>query len=291
MTNDLIYDVGMNNGDDTAYYLACGFRVLAIDADPDLVAAANKRFKVEIESTKLIILNVGITERTTTAEFWINEARPEWNSFDRHLTMRRGEPHHSILVQCRRIDEIFAEYGVPFYLKVDIEGNDIICCNQLSSSNKPKYVSVEMSQMELLLRLRDLGYDRFKLISQVNQQSIRSRDPKLYEHVLRNIHGLANYRKEDRKLSLRVGRASAAKVLQLASALGLWGVSKPFKSPKVPEWNFGVGCSGTFGEDLPGEWLSWQEIAYIWHRDWRVHEKIGDVFWTDLHATTSTEKS
>jgi putative ABC transport system substrate-binding protein len=32
----LIYDVGMNNGDDTAYYLRRGFRVLAIEANPDL---------------------------------------------------------------------------------------------------------------------------------------------------------------------------------------------------------------------------------------------------------------
>jgi len=36
--NDLVYDVGMNNGDDTAYYLSLGFRVIAIEANPELVA-------------------------------------------------------------------------------------------------------------------------------------------------------------------------------------------------------------------------------------------------------------
>jgi hypothetical protein len=30
----LIYDVGMNNGDDTAYYLRRGFRVVAIEPNP-----------------------------------------------------------------------------------------------------------------------------------------------------------------------------------------------------------------------------------------------------------------
>jgi hypothetical protein len=39
----LIYDVGMNNGDDIAYYLRRGFRVLAIEANPDLVANADLR--------------------------------------------------------------------------------------------------------------------------------------------------------------------------------------------------------------------------------------------------------
>jgi hypothetical protein len=44
MTADLLYDVGMNNGDDTAYYLYKGFRVVAVEADPVLVEAARERF-------------------------------------------------------------------------------------------------------------------------------------------------------------------------------------------------------------------------------------------------------
>ena len=32
----LIYDVGMNNGDDTAYYLRRGFRVIAIEPNPPI---------------------------------------------------------------------------------------------------------------------------------------------------------------------------------------------------------------------------------------------------------------
>lgn len=33
---DLIFDIGANNGDDTAFYLKKGFRVVAIEADPAL---------------------------------------------------------------------------------------------------------------------------------------------------------------------------------------------------------------------------------------------------------------
>ena len=39
MQNDVIFDVGMNNGDDTAYYLHLGCRVVAVEADPVLAAA------------------------------------------------------------------------------------------------------------------------------------------------------------------------------------------------------------------------------------------------------------
>ena len=38
MNPRLIYDVGMHNGDDTAYYLRRGFRVVAIEPNPALVA-------------------------------------------------------------------------------------------------------------------------------------------------------------------------------------------------------------------------------------------------------------
>ena len=36
MIEDLIYDIGMNHGEDTAYYLSKGFRVIAIEANPGL---------------------------------------------------------------------------------------------------------------------------------------------------------------------------------------------------------------------------------------------------------------
>src|SRR5690348_14857053 len=44
-TDGLIYDVGLCDGDDTAFYLAKGFRVVAVEANPALVAAAKQRFE------------------------------------------------------------------------------------------------------------------------------------------------------------------------------------------------------------------------------------------------------
>jgi hypothetical protein len=60
---DVIYDVGMNNGDDTAYYLSLGFRTVAIEANPELVKQAKARFAREVASGRLIILNIGIADR------------------------------------------------------------------------------------------------------------------------------------------------------------------------------------------------------------------------------------
>ncbi len=45
-----IIDLGMNNGDDTAFYLAKGYNVVAVEANPHLVAAARVRFAKDIAS-------------------------------------------------------------------------------------------------------------------------------------------------------------------------------------------------------------------------------------------------
>ncbi|MCZ2153852.1 MAG: hypothetical protein LC114_08145 [Bryobacterales bacterium] len=61
-SNDLIIDVGMCDGADTAYYLFKGFRVIAIDADPILCEKASRRFADEIAEKRLEILNLGIAQ-------------------------------------------------------------------------------------------------------------------------------------------------------------------------------------------------------------------------------------
>jgi FkbM family methyltransferase len=70
---DLIYDVGMNNGEDTAYYLRRGFRVVAIEADTRLAKCAAERFRAQISSGQLRILNIGIAAEEGELPFWICE--------------------------------------------------------------------------------------------------------------------------------------------------------------------------------------------------------------------------
>jgi len=35
---------------------------------------------------------------------------------------------------------LFAKYGIPFYMKVDIEGFDHYCLSAITPKHKPKYV-------------------------------------------------------------------------------------------------------------------------------------------------------
>lgn len=167
----MIYDVGLFNGDDTAYYLWRGFRVVAVEANPYYVAQNKQRFATEIKNGRLIIEPVGIADKEGEGVFWINDVHDDWNSFNRHVTSNGGnpiyEPHcHSMTVPVMPLSKIFEQHGVPYYLKSDIEGHDRFCLASLTAADLPVYLSVEAHDTNYLTRMYELGYRHFKLINQ-----------------------------------------------------------------------------------------------------------------------------
>jgi len=166
MNPNLIYDVGMHNGDDTAYYLFRGYSVVAIEANPLLVEAGRQRFAAEIAAGRLTILPVGITAEPGTNTFWVNEVHSEWSSFVKGMGCRDGTPCHAIEVSCVRFGDVLAEHGVPYYLKVDIEGLDALCLKALDPADLPPYVSAEGNYLGTLCEMYSAGYRGFKLVNQ-----------------------------------------------------------------------------------------------------------------------------
>lgn len=166
MRDNLIIDVGMHDGSDTAYYLHCGHNVVAIEADPQKCATAKSRFHEEINSGKLIIENVGIAPEPGFAQFWINEHNPSWSSFDREFGCRKNTKAHAIEVAVVRFRSILERHGVPHYLKIDIEGNDYVCLEDLRVEDVPQFISIEAHKIEYLCELHRLGYTANKVVNQ-----------------------------------------------------------------------------------------------------------------------------
>lgn len=176
---NLIYDIGMHIGQDTEFYLKKGFNVIAVEANPVLARDAQNKFSKYIKNQRLMILNVGIASEEGTFPFYVNETLSEWSSFVEHIGARGGK-YHAINIKCLPLNKIIAKFGVPYYLKVDIEGHDLQCIESLRScAIKPKYVSVENGNGGLLECLRELGYDRFKFINQSKVDLISCSDPPL----------------------------------------------------------------------------------------------------------------
>ena len=114
--------------------------------------------------------------------FWVNKRNSLYSSFKEHLGCRGqyGEtqdskaPHKDcnfLNVRTRTCAELIAEFGRPTYLKIDIEGMDMVCLNSLKDvklEERPLYISMENVWPQCLDTLTDLGYDSFKVVDQLN---------------------------------------------------------------------------------------------------------------------------
>lgn len=259
----LIYDVGLNDGDDSAYYLRNGFDVVAIEANPVLAERARRRFAKEIGDGRMTVLEVGIAEGEDEATFWICEDQSDWSSFNRATASRNGARHRAITVRLRPFGEILQEHGVPYYCKIDIEGNDHLCVSAMTPQVRPAFISAEFAedavasdQFSRLDQFAGLGYDRFKL---VQQQGYGPPNPALQARKARMPHA---------KLAGGLERANGLLRGRLVDG----------------GWYFRRGSSGPLPDRTAGPWLSPEQIRIVltWVAD---HAVEGD--WFDLYATTA----
>jgi|SRR5579872_1178600 len=170
----LIYDVGLCDGGDTEFYLAKGFRVVAIEANPALVRSAKERFARHIKAGWLTIVETAIGPTRGRVEFDVHTSNPHWSSI---VTDRRERMHdeiRTIEVNCTTLDNVLREHGIPYYLKIDIEDADLDAIKSLKSlSALPSYVSAEAHSREIAQTLFEMGYRRFQLVDQREKNELR----------------------------------------------------------------------------------------------------------------------
>lgn len=183
MQSDLIFDLGMHRGEDTEFYLKKGFRVVAVEADPDLAARNSEKFADAIAAGRLVIVNKAIAPKAGRITMHRNLSRAVWNTLDPAWAERNaawGHGSEAVEIEATTLCAVIAEHGVPLYLKIDIEGMDMVALAALESfPDRPKFVSIESEQgsfralREEFALLERLGYNRFKVIDQnrVAQQS------------------------------------------------------------------------------------------------------------------------
>jgi FkbM family methyltransferase len=175
---DLIFDVGLHKGEDTDFYLKKGFRVVAFEAHPDLITHCKVRFQEPIAARRLQIVEGAIAPEAAgdRIAFYKNVQNSEWGTID-PTWMERNERMgaRSVKIEVARVDlaEMFRTYGIPLYLKIDIEGADHVVLEGLRRfEDRPRYISMEVgnvdfSQLAVSLRsLNDLGYTTFKAVQQ-----------------------------------------------------------------------------------------------------------------------------
>eukprot|EP00927_Polykrikos_kofoidii_P063293 TRINITY_DN58101_c0_g1_i1.p1 TRINITY_DN58101_c0_g1~~TRINITY_DN58101_c0_g1_i1.p1 ORF type:complete len:459 (-),score=56.14 TRINITY_DN58101_c0_g1_i1:39-1415(-) len=179
----LVVDVGMGLGADARYYLAQGFRVVAVEANPTAIetAVADDGTAGYLRSGQLSVLNVAIAgpdDDKSHVRFFELPKRPEQSKALEWLTQDGGVEVSVRTVQCA---DILRVHGEAVYMKVDIEFNTVDCLESLFRETvwareggrpfqPPRFLSLEVEATHLaehfFPRLVELGYAYYKVCRQ-----------------------------------------------------------------------------------------------------------------------------
>ncbi|WP_309663116.1 FkbM family methyltransferase [Sphingomonas sp.] len=271
---DLIYDIGMHEGEDSKFYLLKGFRVVAVEADPVLCHAAAEHLREFTATGQLTIVNRAIAPAPGQVTFY-RSARSGWSTVVSQWNednAARGVPSEAIAVEAITLAELVRDNGDAFYMKIDIEGMDRTALQSLvTSPSRPQYLSMETSFSRNptfaavkadFEALAELGYDRFKII---DQRAVPEQTP-----------------------------------------------PAPASAGRYVPYRFDNGESGLFGEESSGDWLTRDEALTAFRRlirnKWvqvllyrrlrlylyytaiihRLSGRYPNLGWYDLHAKHST---
>lgn len=179
----LVFDLGFHKGEDSTYYLDSGFRVVAVEADRSLYEFGLSRFEKEIQSGQLILIHAAVVGweqglLKDEVEFHPHSTNSVWGSADRRFvrrnTMHFQMPHEpAVMVRTTSLEKLVEQHGVPYFLKIDIEGLDSSVVADIERLPAfPEFVSWETGKrslpetLRLHLMLSRLGYDRFRIMQQ-----------------------------------------------------------------------------------------------------------------------------
>jgi FkbM family methyltransferase len=154
---NLIFDIGANVGGKTDVFLRLGARVVDVEPDDACFRSLEERFlKLRIHPRPVTIVNRAVSDRRGTEEMLIdgpgsavNTLSPKWAE-----TLKQDKEHfehanfglefkQTKLIETTTIDELIAQHGVPFFIKIDVEGHEL---NALRGLHQPvPYLSFEVN--------------------------------------------------------------------------------------------------------------------------------------------------
>ncbi len=280
-SNDLIFDIGTHNGEDARFYMHKGYRVIAIDANPEIIELNKAAFAQEAVAGKVTFLNYAIGATSgAEIEIYTNADSAQSSVFER-AGGRNGAAQKVYKVETKSLDDLFGVYGIPYYCKIDIEGYDSIAISGISPDRKPRYISAESEctplyddphdeskVLDVLNALHQKGYLKFKLVDQTTLRAL----------------GLNDFYARRTGLTHKMRRAVEKRLKNYSPEVSHheW-LAKKIAYPLVYD------SSGPFGKDLEGEgaWVDYEGAKQLYLHNRRQLFKLSKQpsMWADWHAT------
>lgn len=162
LTNgSLIFDIGAYDGHKTAAFLELADKV--VSCEPDLKNYV--LLKVKFRNQKKVFLeNIAVAEINSTKEMFIhhpgsafNTLNPKFKKILETQGIKRWKENivfkKKKFIQACTLDTLIEKYGVPYYIKIDAEGNELQIIKGLSK--RISFVSLEFILPEFYTELAE----------------------------------------------------------------------------------------------------------------------------------------
>lgn len=130
---DIVFDIGANCGNKTDIFLRLGATVIAVDPDEANQETLKQRFlrlRVSKNPVFVVAKAVGATNReevmwieepgsakNTLSSKWVDTLRNDKSRFGKELGFSVQK-----VVETITLDQLIDEFGLPFFIKIDVEG-------------------------------------------------------------------------------------------------------------------------------------------------------------------------
>ena len=134
---DLVFDVGAHLGNRTRAFVALGCQVVAVEPQPH-VAAVLRRLTRRLERVRIV--ERALSSEPGHAKLSISERTPTVSTIEQDWRDARGREsdfggvqwNTTVEVQVTTLDALIRAYGVPAFIKIDVEGGELNVLRGLS---------------------------------------------------------------------------------------------------------------------------------------------------------------
>ncbi len=156
-SGDLVFDIGANLGSYAEIFASLGARVVALEPNPDCVSHIRRSYPGLID-----VVGAAVGGRAGVATIRLAD-RSDMSSMSAEWIRAIGEAQHidesvwanQITVPVITLDSLIEKYGVPRFIKIDVEGFEESVLGGLST--RPPLLSFEFNTSFLDAAMRCLG--------------------------------------------------------------------------------------------------------------------------------------
>lgn len=150
--NDLVFDIGACYGKKLASFLKIKTKVVAVEPQKKCMNFLKKAFS----NSNVIFVQKAVGEKEGRVDFYQGEDHSfstmskEWMTYTRH---KWNSPYK---VQVTTLDKLIKKYGIPTFIKIDVEGFELQTLKGLSHSIK--MISIEFIRKNIHRTIECLNY-------------------------------------------------------------------------------------------------------------------------------------